>query len=61
VVVTAKDLSDEERRELNGQVTQVVAKQSYDRDTLLEEVRRLVLESIDYLDTDTPGTDGVSN
>jgi CheY-like chemotaxis protein len=61
VVVTAKDLTDEERRELNGQVTQVVAKQSYDRDTLLKEVRRLVLESIDHLDNNTSNTDGAGN
>jgi CheY-like chemotaxis protein len=46
VVVTARDLSEDERRELNGQVAQVVSKQSYERDALLEEVRKLVLQSI---------------
>ncbi len=46
VVVTAKDLTEDERRELNGQVAQVVSKQSYERDALLDEVRRLVLQSI---------------
>ncbi len=39
VVLTAKDLSQEERAHLNHRVTKVFQKGNYDRDTLLAEVR----------------------
>jgi signal transduction histidine kinase/CheY-like chemotaxis protein len=38
VVVTALDLSDEERRRLNGEVTSVIQKSGQDREQLLHEV-----------------------
>jgi PAS domain S-box-containing protein len=40
LVVTAKDLSDADRRRLNGQVLGVLQKGSYTREDLLAEVRR---------------------
>ncbi len=42
IVVTAKDLTEAERRELNDTVTRVLHKGSYGRDELLSEVQRLV-------------------
>ena len=42
VVVTARDLSDEDRRRLNGHVTKVLQKGLYTRDELLEQVSALV-------------------
>ena len=42
LVVTARDLSDEDRRRLNGEVERVIQKGAYDRDTLLQEVVRLL-------------------
>jgi signal transduction histidine kinase/DNA-binding response OmpR family regulator len=46
IVVTAKDLTPEERIELNGHVSRVLQKGSYERDELLEEVSRLVVTRI---------------
>jgi signal transduction histidine kinase/CheY-like chemotaxis protein len=43
VVVTAKDLTEEERRRLSGSVETVLEKGSYDRDHLLTQVRELVM------------------
>ena len=40
IVATAKDLTEEEREQLNGSVTQVLAKGAYTRDQLVEAVRR---------------------
>ncbi len=40
LVVTAKDLSDEDRKRLNGQVLGVLQKGAYTRDELLAEIRR---------------------
>jgi CheY-like chemotaxis protein len=42
VVLTAKDLSAEDRRRLNGSVAQIVQKGASSRDDLLREVRDLV-------------------
>lgn len=46
IVVTAKDLTAEERAELNGHVSRVLQKGTYQRDDLLEEVSRLVITRI---------------
>jgi CheY-like chemotaxis protein len=42
VVLTAKDITQEDRLRLNGYVTQVIQKGTYGRDALLAEVRDLV-------------------
>ena len=44
-MVTAKDLTEEERRRLNGKVEKVIQKGAYSRDALLAEVRQLVQAS----------------
>jgi PAS domain S-box-containing protein len=40
LVITAKDLTDDDRRRLNGQVLGVLQKGAYSRDELLHEIRR---------------------
>jgi CheY-like chemotaxis protein len=40
VVVTAKDVSEDDRRKLNGYVTAIMEKASFDRDRFTSEVRR---------------------
>jgi CheY-like chemotaxis protein len=42
VVLTAKDLTPEERQRLNGSVEQILLKGAYSREDLLGEVRRCV-------------------
>src|SRR5215510_13472675 len=42
IVVTAKDLSDEDRARLNGGVERILQKGAYTREALLREVRDLV-------------------
>jgi CheY-like chemotaxis protein len=42
VVLTAKDLTPEERQRLNGSVAQILSKGAYSREALLDEVRRCV-------------------
>ena len=42
VVVTAKDLSQEDRERLNGHVQKILQKGTHGRDQLLAEVRELV-------------------
>ena len=42
VVITAADLSEQDRARLNGGVEQILRKSAFDRDDLLEEVRREV-------------------
>ena len=42
VVITAKTLTDDDRRRLNGGVERVVQKHAFDPDALLAEVRALV-------------------
>jgi len=46
VVVTAKDLTDEEQDYLHGQVESVVTKQAHTRDELVQEIRRLIVMSM---------------
>lgn len=42
--VTAKELSEDERQQLNGSVQQILQKGSYSREALLQQVRDLVIE-----------------
>jgi CheY-like chemotaxis protein len=42
VVVTAKDLTPDDRQRLNGYVEQILQKGAYSQEALLHEVRRLV-------------------
>ena len=42
VVVTAKELTEEDRRRLNGSVTQILGKGAMSQETLLEQLRRNV-------------------
>ena len=46
VVMTAKDLTDEDRKRLNGSVRAIVQKAGSSRDTFLAEVRELLAASI---------------
>jgi signal transduction histidine kinase/CheY-like chemotaxis protein len=46
VVVTAKELTEEDKRRLNGSVERILQKGSMTRDALLAEVRRLVSGSV---------------
>jgi CheY-like chemotaxis protein len=46
IVITARDLTAEDRRRLNGCVEKVLQKGTYSRDGLLAEVRELVTASI---------------
>ena len=50
LVVTAKDLTPEERLRLNGWVEQVLQKGAYSREELLAEVRALVRASVEQAD-----------
>jgi CheY-like chemotaxis protein len=47
VVLTAMDLTEEDRRRLSGQVERIIEKGAYERDELLHEVGRLLTASID--------------
>jgi len=42
IVITAKELTEEDRRRLNGYVSKVLAKGAYKMDELLQEIRALV-------------------
>ena len=46
VVVTAKDLTEEDRHRLNGQVSRVLQKGAYSREELLAEVSRTVVKEL---------------
>jgi len=46
VVVTAKELTADDKRRLNGSVERILQKGSMSRDALLAEVRRLVAGSV---------------
>jgi PAS domain S-box-containing protein len=46
IVLTAKDITPEDRMRLNGHVEKVLQKGAYDRDDLLNEVRSLVVNSV---------------
>jgi CheY-like chemotaxis protein len=45
VVITAKDITEEDRRRLNGRVEKIVQKGTHSRDELLREVRELMAAS----------------
>ena len=47
VVVTAKDLTDEERRKLSGEVEGLVQKRGTGRDEFLSEIRDLVAKTVE--------------
>ncbi len=51
VVVTAKDLTPQERAQLNGQVSKVLQKGKYKKNELLDEVSRLVVTRIRHRET----------
>jgi signal transduction histidine kinase/DNA-binding response OmpR family regulator len=55
LVVTAKDLTAEERRRLNGKVEKVIQKGAYSREELLAEVRALVRASVEQAESEGPG------
>jgi CheY-like chemotaxis protein len=63
VVITAKDLTAEDRSRLNGHVTKILQKgaspRGYPRDELLAEVRRLVMAGIRERHPEAPGAPGV--
>jgi CheY-like chemotaxis protein len=46
IVVTAKDLTEDDRKRLNGQVTRVLQKGAYSREDLLAEVAQVVRSAI---------------
>jgi signal transduction histidine kinase/CheY-like chemotaxis protein len=46
LVVTARDLSEEDRRRLSGGVQQIIQKGAYDRDALLSEVGRVLAATV---------------
>ncbi|MBX6311618.1 MAG: PAS domain S-box protein [Isosphaeraceae bacterium] len=46
IVLTAKDLSEEDRARLNGKVHRILQKGAYTRDELLSEVRRELIDRI---------------
>jgi signal transduction histidine kinase/CheY-like chemotaxis protein len=46
LVITARDLSEEDRRRLNGGVERIIQKGAYDRDALLREVVRLLAATV---------------
>jgi hypothetical protein len=46
VVITAKDLTAEDHRSLNGYVAAIVQKSPYSREELLAEVRDLLATSV---------------
>ena len=46
IVLTARDLSAEDRERLNGSVTRILQKGAYGQDALLAEVRSLVAASV---------------
>jgi hypothetical protein len=46
IVVTAADLSEDDRRRLNGSVLRVLQKSAQTRDQLLGELRELVVQCL---------------
>jgi CheY-like chemotaxis protein len=46
VVVTAKDITQEDRLRLNGYVAQIIQKGAHSRDALLTEIRDLVRAAV---------------
>jgi len=47
VVLTAMDLTEEDRRRLSGEVERIIEKGAYGRDELLAEVGRLLTAAIE--------------
>jgi hypothetical protein len=43
IVLTAKDLTDEEQRILSGRVEQVLEKSAYSREQLLQLIRKVAI------------------
>jgi CheY-like chemotaxis protein len=43
IVLTAKDLTDEEQRILSGRVEQVLEKSAYSREQLMQLIRKVVI------------------
>jgi CheY-like chemotaxis protein len=58
VVVTAKDLTEDDRRRLSGYVEQILPKGAYSRETLLREIRDLVAAYVRPGDLGTEGNAG---
>jgi DNA-binding response OmpR family regulator len=46
VVLTAKDLTNEERQILSGHVEQIIEKESYSGDELIQEIRNMIVSHI---------------
>ena len=47
IVITAKDLTEEDRRRLNGDVTRILGKDSASREQIVAEVRQLLTQRLD--------------
>jgi signal transduction histidine kinase/CheY-like chemotaxis protein/ligand-binding sensor domain-containing protein len=47
IVITAKDLTEEDRRRLNGEVARILGKDSTSRERLVAEVRQLLTQQMD--------------
>ena len=48
IVITAKDLTEEDRRRLNGDVSRVLGKDSTSREQLVAEVRQLLTQQMEF-------------
>jgi signal transduction histidine kinase/DNA-binding response OmpR family regulator/ligand-binding sensor domain-containing protein/protocatechuate 3,4-dioxygenase beta subunit len=48
IVITAKDITSEDRRRLQGQVSQILQKDSMSREQLMAEVRTLVAQELEW-------------
>jgi CheY-like chemotaxis protein len=53
IVITARELSEEDRARLNGNVTRVLQKSLYDREELLEQVGRLIVDRMEHRSSPT--------
>jgi DNA-binding response OmpR family regulator len=49
IVITAKDLTDEDRRRLSGDVARILGKEATSREQLVAEVRQLLLQTTNKL------------
>jgi signal transduction histidine kinase/DNA-binding response OmpR family regulator/putative methionine-R-sulfoxide reductase with GAF domain len=58
VIVTARDLTEEDRLRLNGYVEQILQKGMYSREALLAEVRQLVATRLGYPPTQPSPSEG---
>jgi CheY-like chemotaxis protein len=48
IVITAKDLTDEDRRRLNGEVARILGKDSTSREQLVAEVRQFLTQQMEF-------------